>query len=214
MRVVAIVVWSATRRDGVRAASASRCASEFLALNYMERVLGYGPRVAQERLRVARALGDLPEMTDELARGELSFSAVRELPRVATRGTEAEWIVAAREMNLREIEELVAGHRPGDLPEDPPDPDVRTHVLQLELKPETYALLRQARARLEEEHGRHLDDDAFVAALAASVLDGESNGRARYEIAVTRAAVEEATRALEPTAPLEELIREALRRCR
>jgi hypothetical protein len=158
------------------------------ALDYMERVLGYSPRVAQERLRVARALGDLPEMTDALANGQLSFSAVRELTRVAKRGTEAEWIVAADDMNLREIEELVAGHRPGDLPEDPPDPDVRTHVVKLELKPETYALLRQARARLEEEHGRHLDDDAFVAALAASALDctsGEPSGRARYEIAVT-----------------------------
>jgi 5-methylcytosine-specific restriction endonuclease McrA len=158
------------------------------ALDYMERVLGYGPRVAQERLRVARALGDLPEMTEALERGALSFSAARELTRVATRGTEAEWIVAAREMNLREIEELVAGHRPGDLPEDPPDPDVRNHVVQLELKPETYALLRQARAQLEEEHGRHLDDDAFVAALAASALEstrGEPSGHARYEIAVT-----------------------------
>jgi hypothetical protein len=155
------------------------------ALDYMERVLGYGPRVAQERLRVARALGDLPETTEALEEGRLSFSAVRELTRVATRGTEAEWIVAARDMNLREIEELVAGHRPGDLPEDPADPDVRTHVVQLELKPETHALLRQARAKLEEEHGRRLDDDAFVAALAASVLDGEPNGRARYEIAVT-----------------------------
>src|SRR5260221_11385480 len=30
------------------------------ALDYMERVLGYAPRTAQERLRVARALGDLP----------------------------------------------------------------------------------------------------------------------------------------------------------
>jgi 5-methylcytosine-specific restriction endonuclease McrA len=155
------------------------------ALDYMERVLGYGPRVAQERLRVARALGDLPEMTEALEHGDLSFSAVRELTRVATRGTEAEWIVTARDMNVREIEELVAGHRPGDLPEDPRDPDVRTHVVQLELKPETFALLRQARAQLEAEHGRHLDDDAFVAALAASALDGEPGGRARYEIAVT-----------------------------
>jgi hypothetical protein len=158
------------------------------ALDYMERVLGYSPRVAQERLRVGRALGDLPEMTEALENGLLSFSAVRELTRVVTRGTEAEWIVAAHDLNLREIEELVAGHRPGDLPEDPPDPDVRTHVLQLELKPETYALFRQARAKLEEEHGRHLDDDAFVAALVASALEqtiGEPSGRARYEIAVT-----------------------------
>jgi hypothetical protein len=33
------------------------------ALDYLERVLGYAPRTAQDRLRVARALGTLPEMS-------------------------------------------------------------------------------------------------------------------------------------------------------
>src|SRR4051812_22416092 len=32
------------------------------ALDYMERALGYAPRTAQERLRVARALGALPKL--------------------------------------------------------------------------------------------------------------------------------------------------------
>ncbi|MGE5183347.1 MAG: hypothetical protein ACM31C_14855, partial [Acidobacteriota bacterium] len=49
------------------------------AIDYMERVLGYAPRTAQERLRVARALGALPVLNAVLASGELSFSAVREL---------------------------------------------------------------------------------------------------------------------------------------
>src|SRR5215510_153626 len=55
------------------------------AIDYMERVLGYAPRAAQERLRVARALAGLPSLEQALASGELSFSAVRELTRVATR---------------------------------------------------------------------------------------------------------------------------------
>src|SRR5512147_29865 len=42
-------------------------------LDYLERVLGYGPRAAQDRLRVARALGTLPRLTAGLAQGELSF---------------------------------------------------------------------------------------------------------------------------------------------
>src|SRR3954470_22658709 len=92
------------------------------ALDYMERVLGYAPRTAQERLRVARALGDLPRLTAALAADELLFSAVRELTRVATPGTEAAWIAAAAGKNLRQIEEIVADHRPGDRPDDPPDP--------------------------------------------------------------------------------------------
>src|ERR1044071_1284599 len=59
------------------------------ALDYMERVLGYAPRTAQERLRVARALGSLPLLSAALADDTLAFSAVRELTRVATPSTEA-----------------------------------------------------------------------------------------------------------------------------
>ena len=163
------------------------------ALDYLERVLGYAPRTAQDRLRVARALGDLPRLTEALASDELSFSAVRELTRVATPATEAAWVAAAMGRNLRQIEELVADHRPGDRPDDPPDPAARTHVVRFELSAETFARMRQARSVLDDEHGANLADDAFVAALCDAVLDAapmagasaESAGRARYQIAMT-----------------------------
>src|ERR1700748_3857453 len=45
------------------------------AHDYLERVLGYAPRTAQERLRVARALGELPVLTEALAQGQLAYSA-------------------------------------------------------------------------------------------------------------------------------------------
>src|ERR1700710_197098 len=53
-------------------------------IDYMERILGYTPRAALERLRVARALADLPQLTQSLADGQLAYSALRELTRVAT----------------------------------------------------------------------------------------------------------------------------------
>src|SRR3982750_3538211 len=142
------------------------------ALDYLERVLGYAPRTAQDRLRVARALGDLPQLTAALAADELAFSAVRELTRVATPGTEASWIAAASGKSLRQIEELVADHRPGDRPDDPPDPQARTHVVRFELAAEIFALLRQARTVLDDEHGTNLSDDEFVATLCSAVLEG------------------------------------------
>jgi len=158
-------------------------------VDYLERVLGHAPRTAQHRLRVARGLAELPAMTKALEQGELSFSAVRELLRTATPATEAAWLEHARGKSLREIEELVAGHAPGDLPEDPPNPEIEPRVVQFELSPATFALLRQARLALDEEHGRHLDDDQLVAALCGAVLDGqptaEPTGRARYQIALT-----------------------------
>jgi hypothetical protein len=158
-------------------------------LDYLERVLGYAPRTAQDRLRVARALGDLPRLTAALTAGELPFSAVRELTRVATPATEVSWVAAAQDKTLRQIEELVADHRPGDRPDDPPAPEARTHVVRFELSAETFALLRQARTVLDDEHGTNLPDDAFVAALCGGALDGahgdEPTGRAKFQIAVT-----------------------------
>ena len=76
------------------------------ALDYMERILGYGPHAALERLRVARSLDGLPVLEAALETGELSFSAVRELTRVATSATEAEWRDRARGKNLRQIERV------------------------------------------------------------------------------------------------------------
>jgi hypothetical protein len=158
------------------------------ALDYMERVLGYSPRAAQERLRVSRALGTLPQLTEALSNGELSFSAVRELTRVATPATESAWCSAAIGKNLRQVEDLVADRHPGDNPSDPPDPSVRIRIVRLELSPETFAAMRQARQVLNDEHGSHLSDDELMAALCSGVLDGSAatpSGRAKYQIAMT-----------------------------
>ena len=82
-------------------------------IDYLERVLGYAPRTGQRRLRVARALEHLPELTDALTQGELSFSAVKELVRVATPATGSAWRDAARGKNIRQLEELCAGDATG-----------------------------------------------------------------------------------------------------
>src|SRR5580765_8379350 len=50
--------------------------------------VGLAPGAAREHVRVARALGALPRLAQALARGEVSYSNVRELKRVATPETE------------------------------------------------------------------------------------------------------------------------------
>ena len=141
-------------------------------IDYLERALGYAPRTAQERMRVARALGDLPELEAALADGELPFSAVKELARVATRNTEAAWRAAARDKSLREIEQLVAGHRPGDLPDDPPDEDARLHSLRFDdISASAYALFRQARQAIDRARGARVTDDELVHVLATASLE-------------------------------------------
>jgi hypothetical protein len=97
---------------------------------YMEHVLGYAPHTARERMRVARALAGLPETTAALSRGALTYSAVRELTRVATAETETAWLARTEGLVANQIERLVANHRPGDQPDDPTDPDLRPRVVR------------------------------------------------------------------------------------
>lgn len=154
-------------------------------IDYMERVLGYGPRAARERLRVARALEHLPQITEALAKGELSYSAVRELSRVATSDTEHAWLSAAEGKNLRDVEQLVAGHGPGDLPTDLPDPNLMPRRVWFEVSPETFALFRQARQELEKELGKALDDDELLAVLCRRATEPAEPSRPQHQIAIT-----------------------------
>ncbi len=62
---------------------------------YVERLFGYSARSTQEKLRVAEALEELPTIADALRNGELNWSAVRELTRVAVPETEREWLTVA-----------------------------------------------------------------------------------------------------------------------
>jgi hypothetical protein len=153
------------------------------ALDYLERSVGYAPRTAQERLRVARALGELPAIEQALATGELAFSAVRELTRIATPDNEANWVKAVEGCNLRQIEEAVACHEPGDQPTDLPKPIVKNHVVRFELTPEVYAMMRQSRTLVTEERGHHVDDNELLATLCRGHLD---RGPASHEVAEAR----------------------------
>jgi hypothetical protein len=121
-------------------------------------------------MRVARALASLPETTAALARGERTYSAVRELTRVATAETETDWLAASKGLVVHQIERLVAGHEPGDRPEDPTHPDLRPRVVRIELPTEVYALWRQARMVVATERGGEISDADFVETLCRGTI--------------------------------------------
>jgi hypothetical protein len=79
----------------------------------LERELGLPPKLARERIRVAKALAELPEIAAALARGELTYSAFRELTRVATPATEREWLEEVRGKVLRDVERSVSARPRG-----------------------------------------------------------------------------------------------------
>jgi hypothetical protein len=153
---------------------------------YTERLFGYGPRLTQEKLRVAEALEALPETARDLQTGSISFSLARELTRVATQSTEKEWLGAARGRTVREVEHLVSGHRPGSLPDDVPDSQLKRHVLRLDLSGAVFATFREAMAKIRRDAGESLDDDAAMLLLCRQALEGPKDpGRSSYQIALT-----------------------------
>jgi len=150
---------------------------------YIERLFGYSPRFTKEKVRVAEALEVLTEMAQALKDGDICWSALREITRVATPRTEAEWLKAARGRSVRQIERLVSGRKPGDGPDDPPDEAHRRHVIRLEVSGATYATFREMTAKLRRDSGEPLDDDAVVLMMARSVLGGPNDiGRSSYQI--------------------------------
>ena len=132
-------------------------------VEYVGRMFGYRPRTTHEKLRVAEALERLPLLAAALERGELSWSAVRELTRVAVAETEATWLAAGTAKTLRELEELVAGKQPGDLPTDAADPRAVRHVVRFEVAAETYATLREAFTELRWRSEASLSDRRLAA---------------------------------------------------
>ena len=140
---------------------------------------------------MAEALGELPELSEALRSGTLCWSAARELARVATQQTEAEWLQAARGHTVHEVERLVSGRRPGDRPRDPSLPEVRKHVLRFEVSAETYATYREAMKHVQQQTGGAVDDDRLLLVMAQSVLARGSSGVAPQAGAAANAAAAE-----------------------
>jgi len=73
--------------------------------------VGLDRGAARERVRVARALGSLPRLAQVLARGELSYSKVRALTRVATPETEERLLAVGKAGTAEHVERIVRGWR-------------------------------------------------------------------------------------------------------
>src|SRR5436309_9530825 len=119
---------------------------------------------ARERVRVARALGTLPLLSEALARGELSYAKVRALTRVATPETEVRLLGVGRAGTAAHVERIVRGWRCVDRRAEAREAKHRhtsralrvyqdedgTVVVKGRLEPEVGALLQQALAAARE----------------------------------------------------------------
>ena len=126
--------------------------------------LGIDKGTAREQVRVARALGTLPLLAQALAHGELSYSKVRAISRVAKPETEEQLLAFGRTGTAAHVERLVRGWRRVDRIAEAREAARQhasraLHVYQDEdgmvtlrgrLEPETGALLLQALAAARE----------------------------------------------------------------
>lgn len=155
---------------------------------YAERLFGFSGRGVEDRLRVARALEGLPRLSEAFAQGDVNYSVVRELCRVATPETEAEWIQAAEGQRARDVQRKVAARAVGDRPSDPAKESLAPVRVTLTLSREVHALLEEARRKATRDRGEHVDDDAFLREAMMAYLAGGAGrdaGVAAFQIALT-----------------------------
>ncbi len=117
---------------------------------------------AREKVRVARALEDLPEISEAMRQGRLSYSKVRALTRVATSENEAELLEFALSGTAAHVEKLVRAWRRVDRIEAMGEGNRQLEQRYLRAYPDEDGML-VVRARLTPEVGA-----VFLKALEAA----------------------------------------------
>jgi hypothetical protein len=77
--------------------------------DYARELIDLNPRKAQYLVFIARRLEKLPAIADAFDSGEISWTKAREIVRVATPATEAEWLEKAKRLTSRDLEKEVRG---------------------------------------------------------------------------------------------------------
>lgn len=153
---------------------------------YMVAELACSRHTANEKLRVANELIDLPEISARFAAGEIGWTVARELTRVATSETEDAWLAASAGRSSTEIQQMVKGYRKGAGPAEKPDPAIVEDWIGLRVPPAVHAMWRQMRAALDDEAGRRIGDAELAEQLCKRALaTAAENPRPPYQIAIT-----------------------------
>ncbi len=141
--------------------------------------VGLDPGAARERVRVARALGELPQLAGALARGELSYAKVRALTRVATPETEARLLAVGRAGTAAHVERIVRAWRRVDRQGEAREAAARHQRRSLQVYPDEDGMW-VVRGRLEPEVGAMLlraleaGREALYAPARAAAAEGQA----------------------------------------
>ena len=111
-------------RRGGHAAAGFRSTTHWLAW-----YCGLTQRAAREHVRVARALGKLPLLRAHFARGELSYSKVRTLTRIAVPANEEELVEVAGNSTAAQLERIVRAYGRATAEGDAERAEARRHLV-------------------------------------------------------------------------------------
>ena len=100
------------RREGWRGWGMASCA------HWLNWKCGISLRTGHDHIRVARCLEELPLVRDTFSRGELSYSKVRAITRIATPETEEALVMWARHGTASHLERIVGAFRRQELREE------------------------------------------------------------------------------------------------
>jgi hypothetical protein len=172
---------------------------------YAEAELDLGVRQTRDLIAVGRRLEELPIMAAAFAEGRLSHTKAREIARVATPETDADWTARACAWTSRTLERAVAGAAPG-APPPPPDAPLplapARQTLRFEVDAAEAEVIRAALAQLRVQGGFGPDvgDGALLAEFAraasarstpdadADAAEAEAPSAPRYRVVLTRCA--------------------------
>lgn len=155
---------------------------------YVGRIFGWNWRQALQRLDTAKRLRALPRLGDALRDARHAWSAVREVARVATPGTEAAWLKRIEGKTLRQIEPMVAGLEEGDLPGAKKDPRKIVKHVVLKLTQEKYDRYAAGLGVMRKDCDEFLsEEDIVLAALEEKVAERTGDGsRPRNQLMFVR----------------------------
>lgn len=125
---------------------------------------------ARECRRVARGCERLPILREAAHEGSVGWTQLREVVRVASPETEADWVEKCQRHTSKQIQEMVKGAKGGKTPSLMEPGPVR---LRMTLSAELNALLGQVTRELSERAGRSLSLRDVVECLLAQHLTGE-----------------------------------------
>ena len=183
---------------------------------------GMGFRATRERIRVGKALRQLPATERALVSGELSYSRVREVTRVAQPEDEVSWLEDARRMSIRQLEQRVveaserqAKAAPVGDGERPTQPDATPPVaalldrhcietrfrspkrmeVRLTVSPDAWALVERALEGARRASEQSLSVDEALTAVARDALARQADGPAELRRTVVLYECEHCRRA-------------------